>query len=69
MIVDTENWDNSIGINTPGQAGNPDDRHYRDLFELWARGRYFTLAYSRKAVDSVKESVTMLEPARTTSQR
>ena len=69
MIVDTENWDNSIGINTPGQAGNPDDRHYRDLFELWARGRYFTLAYSRKVVDSVKESVTTLEPGRTTSQQ
>jgi penicillin amidase len=69
MIVDTENWDNSIGINTPGQAGNPDDRHYRDLFDLWARGRYFTLAYSRRTVDSVKESVTMLEPVRTATQQ
>ena len=69
MIVDTENWDNSIAINTPGQAGNPDDRHYRDLFELWARGRYFTLAYSKKAVESVKESVTRLEPAGATTQR
>lgn len=69
MIVDTENWDNSIGINTPGQAGNPDDRHYRDLFELWARGRYFTLAYSKKAVESVKESVTMLDPQGATTQQ
>ena len=43
--------------------------HYRDLFELWARGRYFTLAYSKKAVDSVKESVTQLEPARTSTQQ
>jgi penicillin amidase len=69
MIVDTENWDNSIGINTPGQAGNPDDRHYRDLFELWARGRYFTLAYSKKAVESVKESVTLLDPQGATTQQ
>ena len=46
------------------------DRHYRDLFELWARGKYFTLAYSRAKVDSVKESVTTLEPAgRSTQQR
>jgi penicillin G amidase len=68
IIADTEDWDNSVGINTPGQVGNPDDRHYRDLFELWARGRYFTLAYSRGKVESVKESMTKIEPARTTNQ-
>ena len=68
IIADTEDWDNSVGINTPGQIGNPEDRHYRDLFELWARGRYFTLAYSRAKVESVKESVIKLEPGRTTDQ-
>jgi penicillin amidase len=69
IIVDTEDWDNSIGINTPGQAGNPDDPHYRDLFELWARGKYFTLAYSRSKVESVRGSTLRLEPARATNQR
>ncbi|MBA3269813.1 MAG: penicillin acylase family protein [Acidobacteria bacterium] len=62
MIADTEDWDNSIGVNTPGQAGNPDDPHYRDLFDLWARGQYFTLAYSRKKVESVRASTTQLVP-------
>lgn len=69
IIVDTEDWDNSVAINTPGQSGNPDDPHYRDLFELWVRGKYFTLAYSRAKVNAVTESVTRLEPSRTTSQR
>jgi penicillin G amidase len=69
IIVDTEDWDNSIGINTPGQAGDPDDAHYRDLFELWARGRYFTLAYSRSKVESVRGSTLRLEPAGATNQR
>jgi penicillin amidase len=68
MIADTENWDNSVGINTPGQAGNPEDPHYRDLFELWGRGKYFTLAYTRQKVQAVQESVTKLEPGRTTNQ-
>jgi penicillin amidase len=68
IIADTEDWDNSVGINTPGQSGNPDDPHYRDLFELWARGKYFTLAYSRAKVDSVKESVLTLTP-QTSTQR
>jgi penicillin amidase len=62
IIADTENWDNSVGINTPGQSGNPDDPHYRDLFDLWARGQYFTLAYSRPKVDSVRESTLRLAP-------
>ncbi|MGD9903490.1 MAG: penicillin acylase family protein [Vicinamibacterales bacterium] len=63
IIADTQDWDNSIGLNTPGQSGNPDDPHYRDLFELWARGRYFPVAYSRAKVESVAERTTTLAPA------
>jgi penicillin amidase len=63
IVADTENWDNSVGLNTPGQSGNPDDPHYRDLFELWARGRYFPIAYSRAKVESVAERTTTLSPA------
>ncbi|MBP7777343.1 MAG: penicillin acylase family protein [Acidobacteria bacterium] len=63
IVADTDNWDNSVGLNTPGQSGNPDDPHYRDLFELWARGRYFPVAYSRGKVESVAETTTTLSPA------
>jgi penicillin amidase len=69
VIIDTEDWDNSVATSTPGQSGNPEDPHYRDLFELWARGKYFTLAFSRAKVNAVTESVTRLEPSRTSSQR
>ena len=62
FIADTEDWDNSIGINTPGQSGDPASPHYRDLFELWAKGRYFPVAYSRGKVESVTESVLRLVP-------
>lgn len=62
IVADPENWDNSVGLNTPGQSGNPDDPHYRDLFELWSRGRYFPVAYSRAKVESVAESTTTLSP-------
>lgn len=65
IVADTENWDNSVGLNTPGQSGNPDDPHYRDLFELWARGKYFPVAYSRAKVESVAEKTTTLTPAGT----
>jgi penicillin amidase len=68
IVADTANWDNSVGLNTPGQSGDPDNPHYRDLFELWARNRYFPIFYSRAKVDSVTESVTMLHPAGAATQ-
>ena len=63
IVVDTADWDNSVGLNTPGQSGHADDPHYRDLFELWARGRYFPMFYSRPRVESVAEKVIKLAPA------
>lgn len=63
IITDTEDWDNAVGLNNPGQSGDPDSPHYRDLFELWARGKYFPIFYSRSKVESVAERVTVLSPA------
>jgi len=62
FIADTEDWDNPIGLNTPGQSGDPESPHYRDLFEMWSKGRYFPVAYSRSKVESVTETVTRLSP-------
>lgn len=68
IIADTDDWDNSVGLNTPGQSGDPDNPHYRDLFQLWAQGQYFPLAYSRQKVESVRESTTRLTPVGTPTQ-
>src|SRR5687768_6990220 len=69
IIADTEDWDNSVGLNTPGQSGDPDNAHYRDLFPVWAQGQYFPVAYSRRKVESVTESTTRLTPAPTSTQQ
>jgi penicillin G amidase len=66
IIVDTENWDASLGLNNPGQSGDPESSHYRDLFELWSRGRYFPVFYSRAKVDSVAAEKLTLAPDATT---
>lgn len=63
IVADTADWDNSVGLNNPGQSGNVDDPHYRDLFQLWARGKYFPIFYSREKVESVTEKKLELEPA------
>ena len=69
IIADTEDWDNSVGLNTPGQSGDPDNPHYRDLFPVWAQGQYFPVAYSRRKVDSVTESISRLTPVSGSTQQ
>jgi penicillin G amidase len=64
FIADAENWDNSIGLNNPGQSGNPDSQEYRNLFDMWSKGRYFPVAYSRPKVESVTATTTHLMPSR-----
>jgi penicillin amidase len=62
IISDTEDWDRTLAINAPGQSGNPDDKHYADLFELWARDHYFPLFYTRIKVESVSDRILYLVP-------
>jgi len=64
IIVDTGDWDRTVGMNTPGQSGNPDDPHYRDLFRDWANDRFFPAFYSRRRVEGVTDRVIMLRPVR-----
>ncbi|TWG88852.1 penicillin amidase [Cupriavidus gilardii J11] len=62
MVLDVGAWDNARVVNTPGQSGNPDSPHYRDLAPLWARGETFPLLYSRKAVERAVERRIELVP-------
>ena len=62
IVSDTEDWDNSVGLNNPGQSGDARDPHYRDLFEYWARGKYFPILFSRPKVESVAETKFILSP-------
>lgn len=62
IVSDTYDWDNSVGLNNPGQSGDVGDPHYRDLYELWARDKYFPVFFSRPKVESVAEKTTILTP-------
>ena len=63
MVIDVGDWDRSRFINTPGQAGDPADPHYGDLFPLWAHGEYAPLLYSTEAVEAAADRVITLRPA------
>lgn len=62
VIIDVSDWDLALATNAPGQSGNPDDPHYRDLFEMWAAGRYFPLLYSRQKIETVSRQRITLVP-------
>ncbi len=64
IIVDTGDWDRAVGAQNPGQGGDPNDPHYRDLFSLWAADRYFPVFYSRDKVEGATETTTVLRPGR-----
>lgn len=60
MIVDTADWDSTVGTNTPGQSGNPDSPYYKDLFENWNKGDYFPMYYSKdKIMDNVGQIINL----------
>ena len=61
-ILDANDWDQSLAVNTPGQSGQPGSPHYSDLLPLWDQGKYFPLAYSRKAVEKAATDRLELEP-------
>ena len=62
IVADLENWDNSVGTNSPGQSGNPDSPHYSDLIEPWSKGKYFPIFFSREKIESAAESIIVLKP-------
>ena len=63
MVLDVGDWDSSRFINTPGQSGDIDSPHARDLFETWVKGGYLPLVFSRKAVEAATERILRLTPA------
>ena len=63
MVFDVGAWDNSMAVNSPGQSGDPESPHYRDLFPLWATGRYAPLLFSPAAVAAASREVMELRPA------
>ena len=62
VIVDVGDWDNSRAMNLPGESGDADDPHYRDLAQMWLNGEYFPLLYTRAAVEKATERRIHLVP-------
>ncbi len=62
-VFDLADWDKGLATSAPGQSGQFGSPHYADLAPLWAEGKYFPLAYSRKKVEDVTANRLILRPA------
>jgi penicillin amidase len=62
ILVDTEDWDKTLGVNMPGQSGDPESPHYGDLFPIWAENSYFPVFFTKEKIKTVTEGTTVLTP-------
>lgn len=62
MIVDTADWDSTVGTNSPGQSGNPSSKYYKNLFNNWNKGDYFPMYYSRDKINENAGLIIQLTP-------
>lgn len=64
IIVDTGDWDRSVGMNTPGQSGDVRSPFYENLFDFWADDQFHPVFYTREKVEEVTAQRIELRPAR-----
>jgi penicillin amidase len=62
QLYDLADWDRSLFVLPPGQSGHPGSPHYDDHLQLWLRGDYVPLLFSRDAVAGAVEQTAVLRP-------
>ncbi|HUF49791.1 MAG TPA: penicillin acylase family protein [Longimicrobiales bacterium] len=62
QIIDTADFDRSIVTNAPGQSAQPFSPFYANLVASYGRGDYYTLPYSRPAVERAARHRLTLTP-------
>lgn len=63
ILIDTRDWDNTLGMNNPGQVDDPASPLYNNLFDLWANDKMFPAFYSRQKIETVLHETLNLLPA------
>jgi len=62
MVVSLEDFDDSRWVNLTGASGHAFNDHYTDQTELYVDGRTLPWAFSRSAVEDVREDTLTLVP-------
>jgi penicillin G amidase len=62
MIVDLGDFEQSLGMFSTGQSGQPFSKHWGDLLQPWQRMEYNPILFSIQEIDLQKEGVLTLVP-------
>jgi penicillin amidase len=62
IIMDVNDWDRSVAVNSTGQSESLFHAHRTDLIPMWQNLKYHPLVYTRKAIDAEATSVLKLVP-------
>ncbi len=62
QIVDFSDFDNSLTIYAPGQSGNLASPHYSDLFDLWLKGDYIPMLWSKAKIRENQKTILQFIP-------
>jgi penicillin amidase len=62
MIIDLEDFANSVSMHTTGQSGHPFSDHYSDMVDSWRNIDYHTMLWTREQVEDAAENVLRLQP-------
>lgn len=62
IVVDTGDWEKTIGINTPGQSGDPSSPFYKNLFPIWANDKYYSVPFAYENIKKTAVENIRLKP-------
>jgi penicillin amidase len=62
FVFDVQDWDRSVGLNTPGNESQIGSPHYADLAEAWGRNQPFPIAFGAAKVEEVALQRVTLKP-------
>jgi penicillin amidase len=62
VIIPVGEWDKALGMNSPGQSGNPESPYYSNLFQKWAEDEYFPMLYSKDSISKYADTREVLLP-------
>jgi penicillin amidase len=62
MIVDMEDFTNSLSIHTTGQSGHAFHKNYVDMVDLWRHIDYHPMLWTREQVEANAEALLILHP-------
>jgi penicillin G amidase len=69
IVVDLSDWNRLLGINNPGQSGNPESPFYRNLFSVWANDGYFVVPFDKGPIVETAIEQHQLVPKKIHRQR